>query len=290
MYQFMAQHRHEFPILKMSRVFEVSTSGYYRWLKAGPSPRTKENQALTLAITAHWKASGGSYGSPRIHQALLRGGWQVSRPRVARLMRKAGIASTIRPKWVCTTDAEHGEVVAPNVLNRDFYPEELSKVWVSDITYLPGENGWLYLTSVMDLCDRKVIGWALSQTMEAEDTTIAAFKQAVANRRPKPGMIFHSDQGRQYCAEDFRDLLDDYQIQQSMSRKGNCWDNAPAESFFKSLKYEAKMPKRFASYSQARRVLFDYIECWYNTNRLHSTLGYRTPKEIEQQLTQNLAA
>lgn len=289
-YQFMAQHRHEFPILKMSTVLGVSTSGYYRWLNASSSPRAKENQALTLAIAGHWKASGGRYGSPRIHQALLRGGWQVSRPRVARLMRKAGIASTIRPKWVTTTDSDHQEIVAPNVLNRDFYPEELSKVWVSDITYLPGENGWLYLTSVIDLCDRKVIGWALSQTMEAQDTTIAAFKQAVANRSPKKDMIFHSDQGRQYCAEDFRILLEHYRIRQSMSRKGNCWDNAPAESFFKSLKYEVNMPNRFASYSQARRVLFDYIECWYNTNRLHSALGYRTPNEIEQQLIQTLAA
>lgn len=286
----MAEHNHQFPILKMSQVFNVSTSGYYRWLKAAPSRRTKENQALNEAIAKQWKASYCSYGAPRIHQALLRQGWRVSRPRVARLMRKAGIASQIRPKWIVTTDSDHNDPVAPNMLDRDFTPEELSKVWVSDITYLPGEDGWLYLTTIIDLCDRQVIGWALSQTMEAEDTTIAAFKQAVANRKPKAGMLFHSDRGRQYCTKAFRDLLEYHKIEQSMSRKGNCWDNAPAESFFKSLKYEAKMPKRFASYSQARRVLFDYIECWYNTNRLHSAIGYRTPKEIEQQLTHNLAA
>lgn len=286
----MAEHRHEFPILKMSSVFGVSTSGYYRWLKAWPSPRTKENQALGIAIIKQWKASRGSYGAPRIHQALLRDGWQVSRPRVTRIMRKAGIASIICSKWVTTTDSDHPLVVAPNLLDRNFTPTELSKVWVSDITYLPAEHGWMYLTTVMDLGDRKVIGWALSETMEAQDTTIAAFKQAVAYRSPKPGMIFHSDRGSQYCAEDFKKLLVPHQIEQSMSRKGNCWDNAPAESFFKSLKYEAKMPKRFTSYSQARRVLFDYIECWYNTNRLHSALDYRTPNEIEQHLTQNLAA
>ncbi|SMO97957.1 IS3 family transposase [Gracilimonas mengyeensis] len=286
----MAQHRQEFPILKMSRVFGVSTSGYYRWLGADSSSRTKENQALTKAIIGHWKASGGRYGSPRIHQVLLGEGWQVSRPRVARLMRKAGIASTIRRKWIRTTDSDHEKVRAPNLLARRFYPEGLSRAWVSDITYLPGEDHWLYLTTVMDLADRKVIGWALSETMEAGDTTIAAFKQAVATRKPKPGMIFHSDPGRQYCAEGFKKLLDHYQIRQSMSRKGNCWDNAPAESFFKTLKYEANMPKRFASYGQARRVLFDYIECWYNTKRLHSALGYRTPTQIEQLLTKNIAA
>lgn len=290
MYQFMAEHSHQFPILKMSKVFKVSTSGYYRWLKSEPSTRIKTNQALRQAIVSQWEASRKRYGAPRIHQALLRAGWQVSRPRVARLMRKAGIASTIRPKWVATTDSGHDHIVAPNTLDRDFYPEELSKVWVSDITYLPGAYGWLYLTTVIDLCDRKVIGWALSDTMEAKDTTVAAFKQAVAHRSPTPEMIFHSDRGRQYCAEDFRKLLDDHRIQQSMSRKGNCWDNAPAESFFKSLKYEAQMPKRFASYSQARRVLFDYIECFYNTHRLHSALGYRTPTEVEQHLIQNLAA
>lgn len=286
----MAQHRHEFPILKMSQVLGVSTSGYYRWLKASPSMRTTHNQALTLDIATHWKASKGSYGAPRIHQALRRTGWQVSRPRVARLMRKAGIASTICSKWVATTDSDHPQLVSPNLLDRQFNPAELSKVWVSDITYLPSENGWMYLTTVMDLGDRKIIGWALSRTMEARDTTIAAFKQALAHRRPSPGMIFHSDRGSQYSGQEFRTLLEAYHIQQSMSRRGNCWDNAPAESFFKSLKYEARMPKRLASYSQARRILFDYIECWYNTNRLHSALGYRTPSEMEQLLTQNRAA
>lgn len=286
----MAEHRHKFPILKMSTVFEVSTSGYYRWLKAGPSKRTQENQALLIAIDKHWKKSNYSYGSPRIHEALLGQGCQVSRPRVARLMKKAGIASRIRSRWMVTTDSDHNEPVAPNLLDRNFNPSELSKIWVSDITYLPGEQGWLYLTTVMDLGDRQVIGWALSETMEAEYTTIAALKQAIATRRPKAGMLFHSDRGSQYCAEAFREVLEEHSIVQSMSRKGNCWDNAPAESFFKSLKYEAKIPPRFASYSQARRVMFDYIECWYNTNRLHSSLGYRTPKEMEQLLTQKLAA
>lgn len=287
----MAEHRHQFPILKMSRVFKVSTSGYYRWLKAKPSRRCKQNQALLKLITKYWKASNYSYGSPRIHKALLREGeLQASRPRIARLMKKAGIASRIRSKWMCTTDSNHTEAIAPNLLDRNFNPEQLSRVWVSDITYLPSEYGWFYLTTVIDLGDRQVIGWALSQTMEAKDTTIAAFKQAIATRRATPGMLFHSDRGKQYCAKEFRQLLEKYEIVQSMSRKGNCWDNAPAESFFKSLKYEAKIPTKFTSYSYVRSVVFEYIECWYNTNRLHSSLAYRTPKEMEQLLTLTHAA
>lgn len=286
----MAEHSHEFPILKMSKVFGVSTSGYYRWLKAGPSQRAKQNQLLGVAIARQWKASRGSYGAPRIHQALLSQGWTVSRPRVARIMRAAGIASTIRPKWVNTTDSEHSHLVCPNLLQRQFNPDQLSQVWVSDITYLPAEYGWLYLTTVMDLKDRKIIGWALGATMQVQHTTIPAFKHAITQRAPKPGMIFHSDRGSQYCAEEFRGLLRANEIEQSMSRRGNCWDNAPAESFFKSLKYEAHIPAKFVSYSQAKRVLFDYIECWYNTRRLHSALAYQTPNQIEQQLTQTRAA
>lgn len=286
----MAEHRHEFPILKMSKVFKVSCSGYYRWLKAPPSKRTKKNQALTMVIAKQWEKSRRTYGAPRIHEALLQQGWQVSRPRVARLMRKAGIASIIRAKWTVTTLSDHEEWVAPNLLNRKFNPDSLSQVWVSDITYLPGEDGWLYLTTVIDLADRQVIGWELSENMTAEETTVAALTQAIARRAPKEGMLFHSDRGKQYCSEVFRDLLEEHKIVQSMSRKGNCWDNAPAESFFKSLKYEAQMPAQFVSYSQARRMMFDYIECWYNTQRLHSTLGYRTPRQIEQLLTHKNAA
>src|SRR5690554_3874455 len=286
----MAEHRHEFPILKMSKVFNVSSSGYYRWLRAGPSKRTKMNQALTMAIAKQWKQSRRTYGAPRIHEALLQQDWQVSRPRVARLMRKAGITSVIRAKWTVTTLSEHEERVVPNLLNRKFNPDSLSQVWVSDITFLPGEDGWLYLTTVIDLADRQVIGWALSETMTAEETTVAALTQAIVRRAPKEGMLFHSDRGKQYCSEAFRELLEEHKMVQSMSRKGNCWDNAPAESFFKSLKYEAQMPAKFVSYSQARRVMFDYIECWYNTQRLHSTLGYRTPRQIEQLLTHKNAA
>lgn len=261
-----------------------------QWMKARPSTRARQNQGLLIAITRQWNASRGSYGAPRIYEALRVQGWKASRPRIARRMRKAGIASKIRPKWITTTDSGHPQMVSPNLLDRNFNPEQLSQAWVSDITYLPSEKGWLYLTTVMDLGDRRVIGWALSQPMKAQDNTLAALKKAVSYRSPKAGLIFHSDRGSQYCTQEFRERLAAHGMKQSMSRKGNGWDNAPAESFFKTLKYEAHIPPRFASYSQAKRVLFDYIECWYNTNRLHSALGYKTPKQREQQLTQKFAA
>ncbi|SMO49944.1 Transposase InsO and inactivated derivatives [Gracilimonas mengyeensis] len=244
---------------------------------------------LREAIRLVWVLSKRRYGAPRIYQELLRLGWQVSRPRVARLMRSMGIASQLRKKWVKTTDSGHRYPVAANLLDRRFSPGQLNQVWVSDITYLPSEQGWLYLTTVMDLADRQIIGWALSRTLSAEQTSIAAFNQAQTKRRTAPGMMFHSDRGSQYACSEFTNLLRKYQLVQSMSGKGNCWDNAPAESFFKTLKAELiSHTGRFNSYQQARTALFEYIESWYNRKRLHSSLGYKTPAEAEQQLKHKL--
>ncbi|WP_246075151.1 IS3 family transposase [Gracilimonas mengyeensis] len=285
----MADHSHRFPIRKMSQVFGVSPSGYYRWMGRPPSKRTSENMRLREAIRLVWVLSKRRYGAPRIYQELLRLGWQVSRPRVARLMRSMGIASQLRKKWVKTTDSGHRYPVAANLLDRRFSPGQLNQVWVSDITYLPSEQGWLYLTTVMDLADRQIIGWALSRTLSAEQTSIAAFNQAQTKRRTAPGMMFHSDRGSQYACSEFTNLLRKYQLVQSMSGKGNCWDNAPAESFFKTLKAELiSHTGRFNSYQQARTALFEYIESWYNRKRLHSSLGYKTPAEAEQQLKHKL--
>ena len=177
--------------------------------------------------------------------------------------------------------------MAPNLLARRFRPEGLGQVWVSDITYLPGPDGWLYLTKVMDLGDRQILGWNLSQGMGAEETSVEAFRQAVAKRRPARGLLFHSDRGVQYACEDFTGLLARHKV---MSRKGNCWDNAPAESFFKTLKYELDIPGRYPSYSQARAAIFDYIEIWYNRQRLHSAIGYLTPVQAERKLQHQHAA
>ncbi len=286
----MAGHAHEFSISKMSAVFKVSRAGYYRWLSRGPSERARQNQGLREAIRGIWQGSKMVYGSPRIHQKLVSQGWKVSRPRVARLMRAMGIASRIRRRWVRTTDSGHGLKVALNLLEREFCPEGLGQVWVSDITYLPGPDGWLYLTTVMDLGDRQILGWNLSRGMRAEETSVEAFRQAVAKRRPAPGLLFHSDRGVQYACEDFTKLLRSYKVTQSMSRKGNCWDNAPAESFFKTLKYELDIPGRYRSYSQARAAIFDYIEIWYNRQRLHSAIGYLTPVLAERKLQHQHAA
>ena len=274
----------------MSEVFGVSRSGYYSWMGRGPSKRASENQGLREAIHRVWKASGANYGSPRIHRQLAAEGWAVSRQRIARLMRAMGIASRIRRKWITTTDSNHRWPVAPNLLGRNFCPENLCQVWVSDITYIPSEAGWLYLTTVMDLGDRQILGWSLSEAMSADQTSIAALEQAVIRRTPAEDMLFHSDQGVQYACEDFTKTLDNHGITQSMSRKGNCWDNAPAESFFKTLKYELDMPDRYQSYRQAKAAIFDFIEIWYNRKRLHSALDYQSPAQAEQNLNRKQAA
>jgi len=281
----MADHSHEFPILKMSQVFNVSVSGYYRWLNRPASNRALENARLRVEIRKFWSKSKRLYGAPRIHQDLLRDKWTVSRPRVARLMRKMNISSQLRKKWVKTTDSNHDGRIAPNLLDRQFNPTELNAVWVSDITYLRSRQGWLYLTTVMDLADRQILGWTLSTTLSAEQTSIASFARAHAKRPTREGMIFHSDRGSQYACTDFVELLNKHDITQSMSRKGNCWDNAPAESFFKTLKTElVAQIGVFRDYEHARVALFDYIEIWYNRKRQHSTLGYKTPIEAEEEL------
>lgn len=286
----MADHAHLFPITKMSEVFGVSRSGYYRWMGRSPCRRAVENARLRQAIGRVWNSSNRKYGSPRIHRQLASEGWGASRQRIARLMRGMGMASRIRKKWVKTTDSNHRWPLAPNLLNRNFAPEGLSKVWVSDITYIPSEAGWLYLTTVMDLGDRQILGWSLSDGMHAWETSIAALEKAVARRAPAEGLLFHSDPGVQYACGEFTKKLDTYGITQSMSRKGNCWDNAPAESFFKTLKYELDMPDRYQSYQQARTAIFEFIEIWYNRKRLHSALDYQSPVQAEQQLKQKQAA
>lgn len=280
----MANHAHIFPITKMSQVFQVSRSGYYSWLARSPSKRSLETGRLRIAIRRVWEASKNRYGSPRIYWQLKTEGWMASRQRIARLMRKMGIASQIRKKWVKTTQSNHRWPVAANLLSRNFAPDRLCQVWVSDITYISTSQGWLYLTTVMDLGDRQILGWSLSEGMSASQTSIAAFQQAVVRRTPGHRMVFHSDQGLQYACEEFTNRLNGYGITQSMSRKGNCWDNAPAESFFKTLKYELDMPDRYESYQQARTAIFEFIEIWYNRKRLHSALNYQSPVQAEEKL------
>ncbi|PAU92706.1 IS3 family transposase [Aliifodinibius salipaludis] len=283
----MAEHKSIFPIVKMSEVFKVPRSGYYSWMTRPPSDRAKENQRLTRRIKQVWLDSGKTYGSPRIHQQLLRDGETASRPRVARLMKKEGIQSQIRPKWVTTTDSKHSLPVAPNRLDQEFSTSRLGQVWVSDITYIPSTQGWLYLTTIMDLADRQILGWSLSEGMSADETIIPAWKAACQKRTIEKELIFHSDRGIQYCCQEFSSRLAARPlVRQSMSRKGNCWDNAPAESFFKTFKAELPIEPKHYNYNKLRQVIFNFIEIWYNRQRLHSTLDYCTPAEMQDYLTQ----
>lgn len=231
------------------------------------------------------RSSGCIYGSPRIAAELNKSGDHISRSYVGRLMSRNGIRSKVKRKYKATTDSSHGYRVAENLLQRDFSADTLSQKWVGDITYLRTGSGWLYLSTVIDLADRKVVGWSLSNDMTAENTTMAALKMAVRNRDVKQGLIFHSDRGVQYACNEFKSLLSKNKILQSMSRKGNCWDNAVAESFFKTLKCEMVYLRKFADKRVARLEVFRYIEGFYNTKRTHSALGYRTPAQMEHILS-----
>ena len=274
-------HQKRFGVERMCRVFEISRSGFYDWQKRGPSKRQMENQRITQEIKMAYKASKNRYGSPKITAELTDKGWKVSRPRVARIMRSEGIKSIVCKKFRgLTTDSRHNLPVAQNHLNRAFSAERPGQKWVSDITYIPTRQGWLYLTIVLDLYDRKIIGWALSTNMTTEDTVQSAWRMAIVNRPISESLIFHSDRGVQYASYAFRAELKRYPVTQSMSRKGNCWDNAVAENYFKILKSELVDHTRFHSILQAKTDVFEFIEIWYNRKRKHSYLGYRTPEQF----------
>jgi transposase InsO family protein len=265
----------------MCKVLGVSRSGYYAWVNSRPSKRAVENKNLTERIKVIFKKSKSTYGSPRIHQELRQDYPRVSRPRVARLMKKANIRSITKKKFVVTTDSKHNLPVAENLLNRNFSVERLGEAWVSDITYIRTREGWLYLTAIIDLGDRKIIGWSTGATLKASDTVLPAWNMAIKNRPVVGPLLFHSDRGIQYACSEFKNfVLKNKLVTQSMSRKGNCWDNAVAESFFKTLKTEWVNHHRFVSRKQAQLALFEYIETWYNTRRRHSSLGYLTPSEF----------
>lgn len=266
----------------MCKVLKVSKSGYYDWKHRKPSKRQLENEQITEHIRELYINSRGRYGSPKITEELKDLGWQVSRPRVARIMRKECIRSIIRKKFKgTTTDSKHHYPIADNLLNRNFYATFPGEKWVSDITYIPTNHGWLYLTIVLDLFDRKVIGWALSTTMTTKDTAVAAWRMAITNR-PAKKVLFHSDRGVQYASCEFRKEIGQHDTIQSMSRKGNCWDNAVAENFFKILKSEMIYHLKYHSILQAKNDIFEFVKIWYNRKRKHSYLGYKTPEEYRK--------
>jgi len=263
----------------MCNIFQVSRSGYYDWLGRKPSKRQIETHQMKTEIGVIYKASKNRYGSPKITKELTNRGWTVSRPRVARIMRSEGLRSIINKKYRCTTtNSNHLFPVSENHLARDFSASRPGQKWVSDITYIPTKEGWLYLTIVLDLYDRKVIGWALSTTMRAINTVVAAWRMAIRNR-PSNGVLFHSDRGVQYASHEFRNELKQHAAIQSMSRKGNCWDNAVAENFFKILKSEMIYHIKYQSILHAKNDVFEFVEIWYNRKRIHSYLGYKTPEQ-----------
>ncbi len=274
----------------MCKAFKVSRSGYYDWLNRKPSKRAIEKQKIESAIKIIYQESKGRYGSPKITKELERRGMIVSRPRVARMMKSEGLKSIIQKKYrVSTTDSKHNYPVAENHLNRNFKALGPGQKWVSDITYIHTDQGWLYLTIIMDLYDRKIIGWALSNTMTARDTVLAAWRMALINRPINDHLIFHSDRGVQYASGEFTEKLKEKSVTQSMSRKGNCWDNAVAENFFKILKSEMGNHQHFFSLLHAKNKVFDFIEIWYNRKRIHSYLGYLTPEEYSLNQLLNVA-
>jgi putative transposase len=269
-FAFILEHAAQFQIKILARVLQVSLSGYYAWLKRRekPSPRAT--------------ASRASYGSPRVHAALRRQGTRVSRYRVARLMRSAGVhGKSHRRKRAKTTNSTHDQPRASNHLDQKFTASNTDLIWVSDITYLDTTQGWLFLCVVLDICSRRIVGWAFSSSLET-GFVVQALQMAVHTRKPsKSALMFHSDQGVQYTSVEFRQALSRLKAVQSMSRKGNCWDNAPCESFLATLKLELDLHNARGTKLETEALVFEWMEVFYNRQRLHSSLGFMSPAEFE---------
>lgn len=280
-YQFIAAQEGEYGVKRMCQALGVGRSGYYAWRNRPVSQREKQDQELLDKIQETYESSRKTYGSPRIHAALRRQGMVCGRNRVARLMRFHGIdASRRRKRWLVTTQRRPGAFPAPNLLNQDFTACAPNRKWVTDITYIDTAEGWLYLAPILDLYSRLVVGWAMADHM-GTSLVENALRMALARRQPTAGFLHHSDQGSQYTSSSYQLQLLTHNCQISMSRAGNCYDNAVMESFFSTLKSEC-VTEQFDNRAQARRAIFEYIEVWYNRQRLHSSLGYLSPVEFEQ--------
>ena len=270
-----------FKVRSMCRALKVSPSGYHDWLTRPLSAHAQQDQALSARIVAHFEANRHVYGTRRLKDCLADEGEQVSRRRIGRLMTEQGLRVRTRRKFKATTDSSHGQAVAPNVLDRQFDASAPDITYVGDITYIWTAEGWLYLAVVIDLFSRAVVGWSMSRWLKAELVT-SALQMALDQRQPRPGLMMHTDRGSQYVADRYLQLLFHYGIIPSMSRKGNCWDNAVAESFFHTLKTECIYLERFETREQAQDVIFDYIEVFYNRRRRHSANGNLAPMAYEQ--------
>ena len=279
-FAFIAREKAYYPVALMCQVLKVSRAGYYAWSKRPASHQIQEDQRLGLEVAAIYRQSRGRYGSPRVHAELRERGRRTGRKRVARLMQTAGLRAREYRRFRCTTDSRHGMTIRQNLLDRRFTMPTLNRGWVTDITYVWTLEGWLYLAVILDLFSRRVVGWSLSERLEP-GIALGALKMALQDRQPPQGLLHHSDRGSQYASHEYQQLLAVHGIQSSMSRKGNCWDNAVAESFFATLKVELVRQSRWSTRTQARNELFEYIELFYNRQRRHSALGYLCPTEFE---------
>jgi len=287
---FIRAEKASYPVTVMCRVLEVTRSGYYAFEKRSPSERAKANAQLLVKIRTVHERGRRKYGSPRVHEKLTAQGEHVGRHRVARLMSENGIQARRTRRFCRTTDSRHGLPVAENILDRRFAVEAPDRAWVTDITYVPTGEGWLYVAVVLDLFSRRVVGMAMSELIDRQ-LVLDALGEAMRLRRPGLGLLHHSDRGSQYASIEYQAALRDHGALCSMSRRGNCWDNAVAESFFSTLKIELVYDEHFATRAQARWAIQDYVERFYNVERLHSALGYVSPIEYElmAQLRQSAA-
>lgn len=280
-YRFIREHTDKFRVGKMCRVLKMSRTAYYRWLSRPVSQRKEQDKVIKEQIVRIYKQSRKTYGSPRIRRKLAKQGIHCGKKRVERLMREADIKAIQKRKFKVTTDSKHNLPVAENILDRNFGVGSPNMSWASDITYINTDEGWLYLAAVMDLCSKRIVGYSMQKYL-ARELVIEAMKMAVANRHPDRGLIAHSDRGSQYASYDYQKLLKTNGFICSMSRKGNCWDNSPMESFFKTLKTELVYHRHYKTRAEAKLEIFEYIEVFYNRFRLHSGLGYETPEEFER--------
>jgi putative transposase len=280
-YPFIENHRSAFAVEKMCRSLQISKSGYYAWRTRPKSKRDHANEKLDHHIRTIYEQSKGTYGSPRITEALNNQNIDCSKNRVAKRMRKNNIKSKTKKRFKVTTHSKHSHPIAENLLGQDFTAQRPDQVWASDITYLWTREGWLYLAVILDLFSRRIVGWALSHRL-GQELVLNAFQQALWRRRPGLGVIFHSDRGVQYACTAFRNLLQQHKFIQSMSGKGNCYDNAVVESFFHTLKTELVFFETYYTREDAKNSVFEYMETYYNRTRLHSTLNYCSPVQFEQ--------
>jgi transposase InsO family protein len=282
-YRFVAAEQARYPVRLVCRVVGVAVSGFYAWLQRGPSRRERQDRSLAERIAAVFTASRRTYGSPRVHAELQAEGIRVSRKRVARLMRESGLVATVRRRFPRTPDSDHGRPVASNLLEQKFTAEQPDTVWLADLSYIPTGEGWLYLAAIKDMATREIVGWSMSDSLEA-GSACEALRMALQRRQPPAGLIHHSDRGVQYAGGEYQKLLARHGLRCSMSRRGNCYDNAPMESFFGSLKNELVHRTTFPTRAAARQALFDYVEIFYNRRRRHSGVGFLTPAQAYEHM------